>query len=137
MTTEMIVKELPRIATGDSGVVKKVTVVQSWTPTTYDVGYPNETKRRNIIIEDMVRKSPLTPGMRVRPKDDSTYADKGAARISAIAQNYKEWKGNVADCDVKWPSGDNPTIVHAQYEDDNFCVEATINYFVPLPEGDK
>lgn len=137
MSTDMIVKELPRIATGDSGVVKKFKT----TTTTY---YPsmsgsnvvawqyNEDKRRDAIIAELVRKSQLAPGMLVRPANDDTYQLKGLATITAIASTYAEWKGNLEEKDVKWPPGDNPMIVHARYEDDGFCVEATINYFIPF-----
>lgn len=132
MSTDTIVKELPRILTGFNALVKSYQQQPGpgvqLLPSSVDVA-------RNKLIMDMVRATSLYVGMRVKAANKNDFYKHGYAIIKGLAKNYAEYKGNVPDKDVVWPSNNNPMIVSAVYEDSNEAVDATINYFIPAGDS--
>lgn len=116
MTIEMIVKELPRVA--DTPLPSPIVLLPS-----------SEETLRNNLIKELVAKSPLFIGQRVKPYDNTVFDTKGYARIIGIARTYGAYKGTMTEDQLKWDG--NPMLVAARYEKDGDIVNATINYFVP------
>lgn len=130
----MIVKDLPRIATGDGPMIKKAmpmtTVYYPQKGTTnYSV---SEEYTRDNLIRKLAMETPLRVGMRVRAADDALFEAEGFGTVLGICQTYKDYCGNTAHKDVKWPESGNPMIVDVKY-DNGMVVHATTNYFIPAP----
>lgn len=130
MSTDMIVKDLPRLKTGNSAMVTLYAPpgVVHLLPT------PLEVKRNKIIVE-AVRTTPLYIGMRVKPAFKTVYEKEGTAIIKGIAKTYADFKGTLKDDEIVWPPNDNPMIVAAVYEQSGEVVNATINYFIPVGDS--
>jgi hypothetical protein len=116
MTTDMIVKELPRICT--SVLEKPLLLIDN-----------TEYHRRDCVIKNLVATSYFYTGQSVRAVDDAAFARDGLARIIGSASTYKAFVGTEKESDVKWPLDDNPMIVAARYEKSGQVVNATTNYF--------
>ena len=116
MTTDMIIKDLPRLC-------------ETPLPTTVVLLPQSEELRRAQIITELVRGSFIYVGQRVRPVSDEIFMKRGYARIIGLADTYTKYKGSYTDTTVPWPDDDNPLIVAASYENDNYIVNATTNYF--------
>ena len=119
MTTDIIVKDLPRICTTE--LEKPLLLVDNI-----------ESQRRNNIILSLVAQSFFYTGQAVRAKNDVDFARDGAARIVGVCTNYKAFLGTEKEADVQWPDNDNPMIVAARYDKSGQVVNATTNYFRPL-----
>lgn len=127
---DTIVAHLPRLKTGNSPMV----VTFAPTGVTHLLPSSLEQKRNKIIV-DAVRTSPLYVGMRVKPSYKTVYEKEGTAIIKGIAKTYADYKGTLKDDEVIWPPNDNPMIVAAVYERSNELVNATINYFIPVGDS--
>lgn len=114
MTTDMIVKELPRLR---DTPLAEVTILIPQT----------EELRRDNVIKALLRPFFFYTGQRVRPIDEETFKTAGYARIIGIADTYQKYKGT--DKKVEWPEHDNPMLLAATYENNNFTVNATVDYF--------
>lgn len=130
----MIVKDLPRIATGDGPMIKKAmpmtTVYYPQKGTTnYSV---SEEYTRDNLIRKLAMETPLRVGMRVRAADDDLFKAEGFGTVIGLCKTYKDYRGNTKHEDVKWPESGNPMIVDVKY-DNGMVVHATINYFIPSP----
>jgi hypothetical protein len=127
MTDALIMMELPRVATGQSPMLKAV-VYAGNVPM---IAPSADERHRQEIIRKLVMESSLYVGMRVKPARKSTFDKQGYAVVMSIARTYKEWLGNTKPEDAKWPKNDNPMLVHAKYEEGGNVVDATMNYFIP------
>ena len=116
MTTDMIVKDLPRICTTE--LEKPLLLVDL------------EAQRRDNVIKALVAKAFFYTGQSVRAHNESDFARDGPARIIGIAGSYKAFIGT--DKEADWPNDDNPMIVAARYEKSGQVVNATTNYFRPM-----
>lgn len=114
MTTDMIVKELPRICT--TPLAAPVVLL----PT-------GEEMRRNQVITDLLKTRFFYIGQRVRPKNEEAFQKDGYARITGIADTYQKFKGTLTK--DEWPKNDNPMIIAASFEKNGFNVNATVTYF--------
>lgn len=134
----MIVKDLPRVATGDGPMIKKampMTTIyypqkgSTYTPVDAEI---KEEWTRDTLIRKLARETPLRVGMRVRAAEDALFEAEGFGTVLGICQTYKDYCGNTDHKDVKWPESGNPMIVDVKY-DNGMVVHATTNYFIPAP----